>query len=154
MTTMPTLIQYQRAAERAARKLAVTTRIVVRWQAPPCIIRSKSVGAHIHTREGGKFPRGTICIRHGRSKPMEWMGHEVAHLVSKRHKSKGFLAAMAKVLPKSDVAKMARRIGAIPHRHHWQVRGHWATGSGTEGFNVEWACLACDSIRAVASWRD
>ena len=146
---MPTLKQYQAAADRAARKLGVTDPVVVRWQGGECRIRNKRTGAHCHVAPGYGQARGTICIRRGLTGAMSWMAHEVAHLVSRAHGSKGFLRAVATVLPKSAEARMARRIGAIPHRHQWRSVGGWATSAGPGVVTIREACDACGESRTA-----
>ena len=150
---MASLKGYQAAAERAARKLGVLDTVVVRWHGGVCRIAHKRVGAHIHTGDWKGLRRGTICIKRGlRGKAMDWMAHEVAHLVIKaggnHHGKKAFLAAIAAVQPKSRTAVYARQIGAVPHQHRW--RALYSIGSNksqARRVRVAEKCKGCNQTR-------
>ena len=144
---MSTLKQYQAAAEHAAKKMGLEEPIAVRWMDILCSAHSKLTLAHCHV-DNGKMPRGTICVRRRTTWPngiYDLMTHEVAHLVARTHGSKRMLAAIAKANPKGGEAKMARRIGAVPHRHRWAP--HRLENINSSGVHIQESCDACGSTR-------
>ncbi len=146
---MASLKQYQVAADKVRQKLGLADVILVRWLDKPCRAR-RDVVAHCHVQDDlrTQLPRGTICVRRG----VKWaagaydiMSHEVAHLVAKTHGSKKMLAAIATANPRGREAVMARRVGAIPHRHTWIATRLLSSSPGKARMFEE--CRACLTSR-------
>ena len=129
------LAVFQREAERVAQRLGVTDPIRLVWKrnCPKPRRWRGSTYAHCHAHGDD---RGVICLRE-----RDWYGrrltdvqgklqHEVAHLVVRDHRAKGYREAVALAA------------GKKPHQHRFHETGgvsiyHWA---GQELVAVETKC--------------
>ena len=107
------LAVFQREAERVAERLGVTVPIRLAWKrdCPRPGRWGAQTYAHCHLNGNA---RGVICLRErywygAKLKDVRWMiRHEVAHLVVRGHRAKGFAEAMA------------LGAGKKPHQHRFR----------------------------------
>lgn len=121
---MASLAAMQRAAEREAKKLGITTPLTVQWAGPSTCKVRKQHAAHAHCGPSASA-YGMICIRRGN--PNDWretIKHEVAHFApGANNHGVGFikaLAAQGSIYAKRQLVAMGKR--RCP-KHEWTRLG-------------------------------